>query len=185
MVVVKVSPATAPLSDRLTPATAAAWPWPRSSLAGAAITGTGAVTVTAVSCDPLFPKLSLTATWIVSAAGLESVSVRVASAAFTWASVPVMVTLVVPEPLTPVALSRPWVSLTVAVKLSLDVLPLSLTETPVTAVGDASGALKDAGPATTGAELTVSAMFAGAAVPPMLSVAVRWMVSDPAVPSRS
>ena len=70
---------------------------------------------------------------------LGSVSLSVARSAFTWLNVPVMVRLVVPEPLMlppppsadVVADSLPWPSLSVTVKLSSLVLPLSDRLTPV------------------------------------------------------
>ena len=54
-----------------------------TSLAGAPITGTGAVTVTPTVCDAAFPKLSVTETWMLSGADDGSVSLSVARSAFT------------------------------------------------------------------------------------------------------
>ncbi len=74
----------------------------------------------------------------IAVARAGAVSVSVASAAFTCASAPLIVRLVVPVQLIaasdPLAVSRPAVSDTVTVKLSPLVLPLSGNNTPMTAV---------------------------------------------------
>ena len=75
----------------------------------------------------LLPRLSLALTWTVSAAAMQSESLNVARSAFTWESDPVIVKLAVPEPVTPapLALSRPLVSVSVAVNVSPAVVPVS------------------------------------------------------------
>ena len=98
-----------------------------------------------------------------------------------------MVRLLVPEPLTPapVALSKPLVSVSVAVKVSPPVLPLSATEMPGTAVAEACATETEPGAVIAGALFVVMAIFCGVALLPRLSVAVMWIVSDPLVASSS
>ena len=71
------------------------------TLVGATMTG-GALVVTAMVRDAAaWPRLSLAERVIVSAPGAASALVRVARAAFTWSSEPVIVSWAAPDPMTP------------------------------------------------------------------------------------
>ena len=113
-----------------------------TTLAGAVITGEP-LTVTAmfagVAVPAAPPRLSIAATLMVSAAVFGSESVRVARVAFTAASAPLTVSVVVPWPLTPalpwlIADNRPLVSFSVTVKVSPVKAPVSAIDTPLTGV---------------------------------------------------
>ena len=180
---VKVSPLPAwPISDSLIPAMPAAWPTPMTLGPGMPITGPSVVTAMLPGAAES-PRLSLAFRMMASLAGAFSCTARVARSAFTCASEPLMVSALVPEPLTPVplAVSRPEASDRVTVKVSPEVLPLSDRLTPEMAVALPSGAAAMAGLAITGAPLVVTAMLAGAAALPRLSETAIWMLSEPAV----
>ena len=92
------------------------------------------VTVTAMLCGAAAtPKLSTALSVMVSDGVVLSVSDSVARSLFTVASDPVIVRLVVPEPVTPVpvAESRPFVSASVTVNVSPVTLAISARLTPV------------------------------------------------------
>ena len=135
---VKVSGAfVLPLSDTEIPEIAVATPIDTVCAPGTVIDGSPLTVTPMVCCVAVWPKLSVALTLIVSALAVESVSLSVASAAFTSASEPAIVTESVPLPVTvePFAakVRSPLVSLTTAVKVSDPVLPLSDKEMPVIA----------------------------------------------------
>src|SRR5208337_519022 len=187
-VAVKVSPLIVGDSAMLIPLIAPGWPTPTVAAAGAVIEGVPdcAVTLTAIDCGAaLLPKLSPALSVIVSAAVLASVSVRVPRSVLTCASEPVIDRLAVPEPDTPLPLadSLPLASARVTVKLSLAVLPLSDRLTPEIALAWFCATVAVVGAATTGSPLTVTAIVAAVALPPLLSLALSAIVSDGVVAS--
>src|SRR5208282_453772 len=189
-VAVKVSPLVVGDSAMLTPAIAPGCPTPTVAAAGAVIEGVPdcAVTLTAIDCGAaLLPKLSPALSVIVSAAVLASVSVRVPRSVFTCASEPVIDRLAVPDPDTPLPLadSLPLASARVTVKLSLAVLPLSERLMPEIALAWFCATVAEAGAAMTGSPLTVTAIVAAVALPPLLSLALSAIVSDGVVASVS
>src|SRR5208337_711031 len=189
-VAVKVSPLVVGDTDLLTPAIAPGCPTPTVAAAGAVIEGVPdcAVTLTAIDCGAaLLPKLSPALSVIVSAAVLASVSVRVPRSVLTCASEPVIDRLAVPDPDTPLPLadSLPLASARVTVKLSLAVLPLSDRLTPEIALAWFCATVAEAGAAMTGSPLTVTAIVAAVALPPLLSLALSAIVSDGVVASVS
>jgi hypothetical protein len=96
------------------------------------------VTVTPMLCVAAATlKLSTALSVMVSEGVVASVSDRVARSLFTVASDPLIVRLVVPEPVTPVpvAESNPFVSASVTVKVSVEALAISARLTPAMSVG--------------------------------------------------
>ena len=149
----KVSPASAPASETLTPGMAVAAPSATLAFAGAVMTGVRPGVVTAIDRGaPESPRLSLTLKAIVSGVVRSSVSVSVAKSAFTWASVPATTRCVVPAPETPApfADSSPKESLTTTVKVSPAIAPVSVMPTPAIAVATPSATLAFAGAVMTG-----------------------------------
>src|SRR5208282_2840600 len=190
-VAVNVSPLIVGDSAMLIPLIAPGCPTPTVAAAGAVIEGVPdcAVTLTAIDCGAaLLPKLSPALSVIVSAAVAASASVRVARSLLTCASEPVIERLVVPDPDTPLPLadSLPLASASVTVKLSPAVSPLSDRLTPEIALAWFCAAVAVVGAAMTGSPLTVTAIVAAAALPPLLSLAlsviVRLVVPDPDTP---
>ncbi len=183
----KVSdPDVLPLSATLIPVTALAWPWPVTALAGAVIAG-APLTVTAMALGVAAPPLLSLALSVMVSEPAALVSVRVARSAFTWASEPVIVRLVVPAPLTPlpVADSRPKPSLKVTVKLSPPVGSTSARLTPAIAELWFWPIVSVVGAESAGVPLIVRPTVCGVATPPRPSLALKVMVSVPAVPSVS
>ena len=180
-VTVNTSVGVALVSLRLTGPIASAWPTPITTDAGAAITGaaiTEIATFAGPALPPLPPMLSIAVTTIVSADVLGSESVSVASVALTAANEPLMVKFVLaglPTLAPPwlVALSSPFVSFSVTVKVSPAKAPVSEIETPVSEVTRPCDTVAEAGPATVSAPLTVTAIFCCVALAPLLSDALR------------
>ena len=179
-ITVNVSPATAPVSETVTPAIGLGCPTPTVALLGAASTGPFA-TATAIDALARLPRLSVAVSPIVSAAVLASVSLKVPSAAFTCASDPKIVRLVpAPDTLTPpllLAERTPLVSVNTTVKVAPAVLPDSDTLTPPIAPGLPTPRFSVVGAAITGAPFTVTLVDAPIAVLPNPSVALNTMVS--------
>src|SRR5208337_1153150 len=186
-VTVKLSLAVLPLSERLMPEIALAWFCATVAEAGAAMTGSPLTVTAIVAAVALPPLLSLALSAIVSDGVVASVSVRVARSLSTCASEPVIDRLAVPDPDTPLPLadSLPLASARVTVKLSLAVLPLSDRLTPEIALAWFCATVAEAGAAMTGSPLTVTAIVAAVALPPLLSLALSAIVSDGVVASAS
>ena len=136
------------------------------------------------------PKLSSAFSEIVSTARLLSVSLSDPRAAFTCVSVPLMVRVVLLEPVTvapppPEADSRPLVSVSVTVNVSLTVAPVSEMLTPEIVSDLPTPTVVVLGAAMTGGALTVTDIVCCVAVPPRPSAAFRKIVSPPGVLSVS
>ena len=182
-VTVKISPATAPVSETAIPVIGLGCPTPTVALAGAASTGPFA-TATAIDALAPLPRVSVAVSPIVSAAVLASVSLNVPSAAFTCPRDPKIVR-VVPEPDTlapPTLLAdrTPLVSVNTTLKVSPVVVPVSDRLTPAIAPGLPTPRANVVGAAITGAPFTVTMLDAAIAVLVNPSVALITMVS-PAV----
>ena len=116
-------------------------------------------------------------------------SVSVVRSAFTWVNVPWMTrsfvpvpVIVPPPPVNDVVADRmPWVSLTVTVKISLLVLPLSDTLTPVIAVASLTSNVCSPGTTICGSAATVTSIVCDGALLPKPSFVVTVMLSVPAV----
>ena len=132
-VTVKVSPTVLPLSLTCTPPRATGLPTTAGAEAGTPVRVGAPFRFSVTLAEPEPPRLSVTASPTVSAPALAPTSLSVASAAFTCASVPEIVSPCVPLPAAPVAFSAPPASVTETVKVSPVVLPLSLRLTPVSA----------------------------------------------------
>jgi len=164
-VAVNVSDAGALSSDRAMPAMAPVWPTPIVAAAGAVITGPLATATPIVCPVAALPRLSVAFTVIVSGATTLSVSLSVASAAFTSESEPLTDSDFDPLPptLAPVARlteSRPSPSDSETVNVSLVVTPDSLRLTPAIASGLPTPVVTEAGAAITGSPFTVTAIEA-------------------------
>src|SRR5665213_1951745 len=149
--------------------------WGEAAAGGITNAAPEGVTVTAMLAGAAtLPKPSEAVRLIVSLAATESVSFKVARSPFTWVREPVTVRVVVPLPVIPFpfADNRPLVSLRTAVKVSPVVLPLSERLTPPIAVALPCLTVAVAGAAMIGRPLVVTAMVAGVALLPRLSVAV-------------
>ena len=187
---VKVSPIAVGDSARLITTTGLLWPSPTVVVAGAEMLKAPEAGVTLTAIDfggaAALPKLSVAVTVIVSADVPASRLASVARSAFTCASVPPIVRLCEPLPLTPVPLadSAPAVSVTTTMKVSplVVVLPVSDTLTPDTAVETPCATVADAGAAIEGVPFTVTATVCVPAVLPNPSVALTVRLSVPGVP---
>src|SRR5665213_665543 len=156
------------------------------TLAGAAITGRPLTVTATVLAAAALPKLSVAWAAMVSLPAVPSVSERLARSVLRVFSETPLTVMLVPAALKPVADKTPWVSLTVAEKVSgAAVLPVSETLTPPIAVALPTPMILAPGTAINGRPLTVTATVLAAAALPKLSVAWTVMVSLPAVPSVS
>src|SRR5665213_171930 len=178
--------AVLPVSETLTPPIAVALPTPMILAPGTAINGRPLTVTATVLAAAALPKLSVAWTVMVSLPAVPSVSERLARSVLRVLRETPLTVMLVPAALKPVADRTPWVSLTVAEKVSgAPVLPVSETLTPPIAAALPSGMVTLAGAAITGRPLTVTATVLAAAALPKLSVAWTVMVSLPAVPSVS
>src|SRR5665213_1126472 len=172
-----------PVSETLTPPIAAALPTAMVLAAGAAINGRPLTVTATVLAAAALPKLSVAWTVMVSLPAVPSVSERLARSVLRVLRETPLTVMLVPAALKPVADRTPWVSLTVAEKVSgAPVLPVSETLTPPIAADLPTAMVLAAGAAITGRPLMVNATVLAAAALPKLSVAWTVMVSDPAVP---
>src|SRR5665213_965195 len=175
-----------PVSETLTPPIAADLPTAMVLAAGAAITGRPLMVTATVLAASALPKLSVAWTVMVSDPAVPLVSVRLARSVLRVFSETPLTVMLVPAALKPVADKTPWVSLTVAEKVSgAPVLPVSETLTPPIAVALPTPMILAPGTAINGRPLTVTATVLAAAALPKLSVAWTVMVSVPATPSVS
>ena len=188
---VKVSGAPVlPLSDTEIPEIAVATPSDSVCAPGTEIEGTPLAVTAACCCAATPPKLSVALTVIGLEPAVPSVSVSVASAAFTSVNVPDTVrSVAVPPTVAPCALampSTPLESVSVTLKVSLPVDPASEILMPeIVAILFTPTTVAVPGTVITGTVPAVTAMVLCVATLPKLSVALILIVSAPDVESVS
>ena len=164
-VIANVSVPGAPSSDRPMPPIAPVLPMPNvAPPVGVAITGPFSTVTPIVRAAAAFPRLSVAVSVMLSGATVLSVSLSVASCAFTCVRLPVIDRVAVPCPVTPTTLptdNRPFASASETVKVSPLVVPLSDRLTPVIAKALPTPAVTAPGTASTGSPFTVIPTLVG------------------------